>query len=1061
VTLRVVAQALGLVGFVSLAVLSADQWRRRRSAGSAWLALTFGTIGVVVLAGRFLPEHPTGFWLALVLKLLIILIVLFPYCLYRFSSAFGTRRGVVDTIAAGFTVATILATLALPRFITQPAALPLWYVAYSALFFVFWTLLSVLTVRRLWSRRLAQPTVARRRMRTLGVAAALLNVSVAVSIGSGSRKDGPVATFGQLLGVACTLLFVVGFVPPPFLRSMWRRKEVAAFRRAEADLMSADTAQRVIEIVLPHAADLAGAEIAIITDEHGAVIATHGATQARAAVIAGRLPTPIDASAPVVRGDLVAVRLRGGWLAMSLPTSTPFLGTDELSLLGTLAHFAGLALDRADLYDSERRSVKILADSETQLAEAQQTAQLGSFSVDLSTREITWSDEMYRVLGYEPGAAIDRGAALNERVHPDDLARLETTQRAFFKGALDPATEWRILLPTGEIRWIQFRNRFIYEAGEAVAVCGTAQDVTERKQAEAAIIFQATHDALTRLPNRVLFLDRLQQAMDARGDGNVGIAVLFMDLDRFKWLNDSLGHSVGDEVLKAFTARVRSKLRDGDVVARFGGDEFVALCIDVTPDEAEEIARDLAAAVGRPLVIDGEDTRLTMSVGIAYSPCATSGDTPETLLRDADAAMYRAKERGRDRVEAFDVKTREAALARHETANALRRGIDADELEVHYQPEVDIASGAVLGFEALVRWNHPQRGLLFPDEFIGFAEETGLIVPMGEEVLRLACNQLAAWRTQDDMWRDISLSVNLAARQLLSANLGAVVEEALTTSGIDPGALVLEITESVLLEDSDASARALGRLKDLGVRIAVDDFGTGFSSLTYLKRFPVDVLKIDRSFVEGLGQDEQDRAIVASVIDLAHGFGLTTIAEGIETLQQLSELRSLGCELGQGYLWSRPMTAPVASAWMANRPAPSLSPPSTVLWPVRSGRPRTVLLVEDDRHLRGLLKLIFEGEEDFLVIGETDDGREAVALARHHRPDLVLLDLAMPGMGGLEALPLIRAVAPGTTVVVLSGLDAPDRIELTKRKGAAAYLVKGGDPMRLCEQLRPLFAIAS
>jgi diguanylate cyclase (GGDEF)-like protein/PAS domain S-box-containing protein len=818
----------------------------------------------------------------------------------------------------------------------------------------------------------------------------------------------------------------------------------------------------VTDIVLPHAADLAGGQIAILTDEDCRVVAAHGATPVTAAMLATRLPRPSTSPAPIVRGDLVAVRLRGGWLAMSLPTSSPFLGNDELGLLGTLAHFAGLALDRADLYDRERRSLEILEESETQLAEAQQTAQLGSFTADLRTGAIVWSDEMFRVLGYAPGEDLDRSTALVDRVHPDDRERLLAEIEEFQAGHHNPASDWRIVLGPGEIRWIQFRSRLIYAGDDPVKVCGTAQDITERKQAEAAILFQAGHDSLTRLPNRTHFLDRLRDVMERRGDETIGVAVLFMDLDRFKWLNDSLGHTVGDEVLKAFTARLRSEMREGDVVARFGGDEFVALCAGVTAAEAESVALHLVSVVSRPLVIDGEETRLTMSVGIAFSPCAAAGDTPETLVRDADAAMYRAKERGRDRIEVFNVTTRETALARHETANALRRGIESDELEIHYQPEVDIASGMTVGVEALVRWNHPQRGLLFPDHFIPLAEETGLVVPMGEHVLRASCTQMATWRRRGDLrTTGMSLSVNLAARQLLAPNLASVVEDALQASRLDPAALVLEITESVLLEDSDASARALGQLKDLGVRIAVDDFGTGFSSLTYLKRFPVDILKIDRSFVEGLGNDEQDRAIVASVIDLAHGFGLTTIAEGIETLEQLHELRALGCEIGQGYLWSRAMPASTAAAWMANRPAipPRVEPSLGGRLPSPSGRPHTVLLVEDDRPLRGLLKLIFEGEDDFVVIGETDDGREAVALARHHRPDLVLLDLAMPGMGGLEALPLIRAVAPGSTVVVLSGSDSPDRAELSKRKGAAAYLIKG-DPMRLCDELRPLFASA-
>jgi CheY-like chemotaxis protein len=268
---------------------------------------------------------------------------------------------------------------------------------------------------------------------------------------------------------------------------------------------------------------------------------------------------------------------------------------------------------------------------------------------------------------------------------------------------------------------------------------------------------------------------------------------------------------------------------------------------------------------------------------------------------------------------------------------------------------------------------------------------------------------------------------------------------------------VLEITESVLIEDSGASGRALAQLDELGVRIAVDDFGTGFSSLTYLKRFPVDILKIDRSFVDGLGSEGPDRAIVASVVDLAHGFGLTTIAEGVETNTQLAELRARGCEIGQGYLWSRPISGDAFEAWMNARGTDSL-----LRHPAQHDagerRRRTVVLVEDDRPLRGLLRLIFEGEDDFEVVAETDDGREAVALARHHRPDLVLLDLAMPGMGGLEALPLIRAVAPGTIVVVLSGSDSMERAEQSRRRGAAAFVLKGGDPLKLCDELRPLFA---
>jgi EAL domain-containing protein (putative c-di-GMP-specific phosphodiesterase class I) len=282
--------------------------------------------------------------------------------------------------------------------------------------------------------------------------------------------------------------------------------------------------------------------------------------------------------------------------------------------------------------------------------------------------------------------------------------------------------------------------------------------------------------------------------------------------------------------------------------------------------------------------------------------------------------MYRAKEQGRNRHAVFDVTTLELALVRHETVNALRRGIERGELVVHYQPALDLTTGRVVGVEGLVRWDHPQRGLLPPHEFIALAEETGLVVPLGAEVLATACRQVTAWPRAGQDGGELWLSVNLAVRQLLAVDLCSVVEDALADSGLEPHRLCLEITESALLEDSESSTRALNRLKALGVRIGVDDFGTGFSSLTYLKRFPVDVLKIDRSFVAGLCRDHQDRAIVASVIDLAHAFGLTTTAEGVETDEQLAQLRALGCEQGQGFLWSRPLPAGAAERWLAGRP---------------------------------------------------------------------------------------------------------------------------------------------
>ncbi|HUP71067.1 MAG TPA: EAL domain-containing protein [Acidimicrobiales bacterium] len=587
--------------------------------------------------------------------------------------------------------------------------------------------------------------------------------------------------------------------------------------------------------------------------------------------------------------------------------------------------------------------------------------------------------------------------------------------------------------------------------------------IMDRKVTEEVMVFQALHDSLTHLPNRAMFLERLSQALGRRARKLNGLAVLFLDIDRFKWLNDSLGHPAGDELLIEVAARLREAMRPGDTVARFGGDEFVVLCEGLeTEADAEALAARFAHVLAEPMLVADEETRVTVSTGIAFAPPGSSDCSPETLLRDADAAMYQAKERGRNCHETFNVATRLMALTRHETVNALRLGIERGDLVVHYQPELDITTGRVVCVEALVRWQHPERGLLPPSEFISLAEDSGLIVDLGRHVLDVACSQVMAWEAVGGGGPPVALAVNLAARQLMAPDLCEVVQAALTRSGMEPSRLCLEITESVLLEDANESARALERLKALGVRIGVDDFGTGFSSLTYLKRFPLDTLKIDRTFVEGLGQDREDRAIVASVVDLAHAFGLTTIAEGVETVQQLNELRTIGCEQGQGYLWSPPMPADESERWIrAHAQVPDLVSPCRISVP---GCPQPlsqrILIVEDDPALRGLLRMIFDEDDGYEVVGEADDGRAAIALARHFSPDLVLLDLAMPGMGGLEALPLIRAVAPTAKVVVLSGLDSVELMDAATRQGASAFYKKGGDPAELLTILAPVTASA-
>jgi diguanylate cyclase (GGDEF)-like protein/PAS domain S-box-containing protein len=427
----------------------------------------------------------------------------------------------------------------------------------------------------------------------------------------------------------------------------------------------------------------------------------------------------------------------------------------------------------------------------------------------------------------------------------------------------------------------------------------------DRKAFESRLAHQAHHDPLTGLPNRVLFLEFLTHALARSRRRQSAVAVLFLDLDRFKYVNDSFGHDTGDELLTALALRLQGVVRPGDTIARFGGDEFVVLCEDLSPgaarEQAIEVAERLVDVVESPFSCQGQAHFLSTSVGIA---CSTGvEDRPEALLRDADAAMYRAKERGKGRWEVFDEAMRLSVVQRVETENALHRAIERDEFEVYYQPVVSLRDGSCVGAEALVRWNHPERGVVSPTEFITLAEETGLVVPLGRWVLEEACRQADVWRrARDDV--SFTISVNLSARQLVRTELITEVEDALRASGVPPAMICLEITESVLMDDVEVSLGAIRALKNLGVRLSIDDFGTGYSSLGYLKRLPVDTVKVDRSFVDGLGTDPEDSAIVAAVVNLGHTLGLTVVAEGVETDEQLAELVALGCDQAQGFLFS-------------------------------------------------------------------------------------------------------------------------------------------------------------
>jgi len=456
-------------------------------------------------------------------------------------------------------------------------------------------------------------------------------------------------------------------------------------------------------------------------------------------------------------------------------------------------------------------------------------------------------------------------------------------------------------------------------SGTCTQLIVVARDDTDRRAVEAQLLYQSRHDTLTGLPNRVLLVERLRESLQHGARTRSQVALLFLDIDHFKVVNDSLGHEAGDGLFAAVALRVERVLRFGDTLARFGGDELAIICTDVFDvEEVHGLANRIAAVFDEPFAIDDSDVYMSASIGIALSE--TAGDTPERLLRDADVAMFRAKALGRARIEVFDDTMRARAVERLEIEKSLRRALVRNEFRVHYQPLVQFDRSEVIGFEALLRWQHPERGLLGPGDFLAIAEETGLIVPIGAWVLREVCRQAALWLEDapDDV-TPLGFSVNLSARQLAHPDLVATVAGALADSGLSPHLLVLEITESVLMTDRELAVTILHALRSLGVRCSIDDFGTGQSSLGYLKTLPVDSLKIDRSFVDGLGTNPDDSAIVAAVVHLGHALGLSVTAEGIETPLQLSELRALGCDLGQGFYFARPQPSEVAGALVHHR----------------------------------------------------------------------------------------------------------------------------------------------
>jgi diguanylate cyclase (GGDEF)-like protein/PAS domain S-box-containing protein len=594
--------------------------------------------------------------------------------------------------------------------------------------------------------------------------------------------------------------------------------------------------------------------------------------------------------------------------------NVPFKEKDE-EVLNSLAAYAAVALENADLYQqakneiTERQKAELaLRESEERYALAVRAANDGLWDWNLKKGQIYYSPRWKQMLGYAEEEISDNPNEWFNRVHPDDITQLRTNISAHVKGlSAHFECEYRIQHSSGAYRWMLSRGMAVIGSDKtAIRLAGSQTDITLRKQAETKLLHDAFHDSLTELPNRALFIDRLKHVIERSKRDNSNIyAVLFLDLDRFKDVNDSLGHLTGDQLLVATAHLLKSILRPMDTVARLGGDEFVILLEDIRDvSDVTRVADRIQKKLMQAALLPNHTIFMSASMGIVLS---TTGYTrPEDILRDADTAMYRAKENGRLRYEIFDSAMREQIMLRLEIESALRQAIEKEELDVFYQPVVDVRLGRIVWFEALVRWQHPTRGLLLPNEFVPLADETGLIIKLDRLVMRKAAAQLVKWQEQFNSNPPIGVSVNISGKHINQIDFVDYITKTLSETGLSPSSLNLEITENAVMGNYEIILDVLDKLNEHGIQVQIDDFGVGYSSLNYLSHYAIKVLKIDRSFTSKILKDPNYMKIVQAIIKLTHGLGLTVVAEGVETKEQLTQLSKLDCEYIQGKLISMP-----------------------------------------------------------------------------------------------------------------------------------------------------------
>ncbi|HEX2828672.1 MAG TPA: EAL domain-containing protein [Burkholderiales bacterium] len=586
-----------------------------------------------------------------------------------------------------------------------------------------------------------------------------------------------------------------------------------------------------------------------------------------------------------------------------------FVAAGALSFVVVL--FAALLLAAVS---RRNRALVALSASETQFRATFEQAAIGIAHTTLEDRFLRVNEKLCSMVGYSREELL--GMSMHDLSHPDEVGKGAVNRKRLIAGEIDTiSAERRCVCKDGSIKWLHRTISMVRDpGGEPAYFIRVAEDITERKRLEHALQHTATHDKLTDLPNRSLIHDRLRHALEQATRRERAVGVMFIDLDRFKIVNDTLGHAMGDRLLQTVAERLKACVRGEDTVGRLGGDEFAIVLTELaSAGDAEVVAQKVLDALSGTLDLDGHEAYVTASIGIATYPL--DGADADSLIRNADVAMYRAKAAGKNTFQLYSRALDGQAAARLEMENRLRYAIPRSELVLHFQPKADVRTGAVTGVEALLRWRMSADTLVPPAKFIPLLEDTGLIVPVGEWVLRAACSQLREWA--DAGIGDVPIAVNLSAVQLRHENITDVVRRALDDHGVPAHLLELEITESAAMENPEAAAAALRTLKALGVRIAIDDFGTGYSSLAYLKRFPIDAVKLDRAFTTGVTEDAEDASIAEAVITLSHALGLIVVAEGVETADQAAFLGHRGCDEMQGYYVARPMPADACTYMLA------------------------------------------------------------------------------------------------------------------------------------------------